>query len=35
MPANMTRPTRAAIECHKGGEVVMVIGLFREFLLFR
>jgi hypothetical protein len=35
MPANMMRPTRAAIECHKGGEAVIVIGLFRELFLFR
>ena len=35
MPAKMMRPTRAAIECHKGGEVAMLIGLFRELLLFR
>src|SRR5829696_9309930 len=35
MPANMMRPTRAAIECHKGAEVVIVIGLLRELFLSR
>src|SRR5215213_3792152 len=34
-PANMMRPARAAIECHRGGDVVLVIGLFRELFLFR